>query len=554
MTGSAVRCLVLAPVTVLNVNDDPARRYVISRILRAAGFDVTEAATGREGLARVAADHPTVVVLDVRLPDIDGFEVCRRIKQDPAISMTPVLLSSAVLVEDTDRIKGLEHADGYLAEPAPPPVLTATVRALARMAQAEAERAELLAMQRMEQAASALVGVGRQLMATWDFETRTRIIASAVADVFRVRRVALHTLDEATGSLTCVAAVGDDDAASMVGKPLFVGQGLSGRVVLDRVPLATSDVLSEPGLDIPTWMRAVFRSDCRAWVSVPLIAEPDVLGALALGDTTGRVFRSDEVQLLEAFAGQAALALRNARFYEQLHASGERLEALSRRLLDVQESEQRRLARELHDEMGARISAVKMELQALGRRPEVRALAGDVARTVAAVEELLQRVRRVSLDLRPSLLDDYGLEAALRWYIDRQARAADLDIRIVSDVGDARFPPEIETACYRVAQAAVTNVIRHADARHAQLELRRDAHGLTLVARDDGKGFDVAAARLRAQRGESLGLLAMQERAALAGGAIEIESVVAHGTELRARFPLPAESPVTASGAASSRC
>jgi signal transduction histidine kinase len=541
---------VLAPVTVLNVNDDPARRYVISRILRVAGFEVMEAATGHEGLARVAADHPTVVVLDVKLPDLDGFEVCRRIKQDPATSMTPVLLSSAVLVEDTDKIKGLEHADGYLAEPAPPLVLTATVRALARMAQAEAERAELRAMQRMEQAASALVGVGRQLMATWDFATRTRIIASAVAEVFGARRVVLHTLDEAAGTLTCVAAVGDGDAASVVGQPLLVGQGLSGRVVTQRRPLATADVMSEPDLDIPRWMHPLFRSDCRAWVTVPLVAEPDVLGALALGDTTGRVFRRDEVQLLEAFAGQAALALRNARFYEELQASGERLEAMSRRLLDVQESEQRRLARELHDEMGARISAVKMELQALGRRPEVTAVAGDVARTVAAIDELLQRVRRVSLDLRPSLLDDYGLEAALRWYIDRQARAAGLDIRIVSDVGDARFPPEIETACYRVAQAAVTNVIRHADARHTQVELRRDAHGLALLVRDDGKGFDVAAARLRAQRGESLGLLAMQERAALAGGTLEIESVIAHGTELRARFPLSVAHALAASRAA----
>jgi signal transduction histidine kinase len=478
-----------------------------------------------------------VVVLDVKLPDIDGFEVCRRMKANEGTSSIPVLMSSAVLVEDADKIKGLEHADAYLAEPVPPPVLTATVRALARMAQAEAERAELLASQRMERAASALVDVGRRLMTTWDETERGGIIVSALVEVFRARRAALLVLDASRTELRCAAAAGEDEVTALVGKTLLLGEALSGRVVTERRPRWTADILAEPDLKLPRWIDGMFRTGCRAWISVPLVVNDDVLGALPLGDTTGRVFRKDEIQLLEAFAAHAALALRNARLWGQLAKSGERLEALSRRLLEVQEAEQRRLARELHDEMGAALSAVKMEIQALGRRPELAPATRDLDRTVTAVDGLLQRVRQVSLDLRPSLLDDYGLEPALRWYVDRQSQRSRVDIRIVSDVGDLRLPTGVETACYRVAQAGITNALRHAAASRITVELHLAGDDLKLIVRDDGAGFDVAAARNRARRGESLGLLAMEERAGLVGGTLEIESVPGHGTELRASFP-----------------
>src|SRR5262249_13067992 len=139
-------------------------------------------------------------------------------------------------------------------------------------------------------------------------------------------------------------------------------------------------------------------------------------------------------------------------------------------------------------------------------------------------------VRNLSLDLRPSLLDDLGLPAALRWYLDRQSKRAGFAVTFSADPPDIRAAANLETACFRVAQEALTNIVRHAAARNVRVELRRQDNELQLKIHDDGCGFDVAAAKERAVRGGSLGLLGMQERVLLIGGRIDIDSSTGLGT------------------------
>ncbi|MFH0813019.1 MAG: response regulator, partial [Pseudomonadota bacterium] len=122
--------------TILNVDDDDAGRYAISRTLRQAGFDVKEASNGREAL-RLAEEQPDLIILDVNLPDINGFEVCRMIKNNPLTSHIPVLHLSATYLDDESKVRGLETADGYLTQPVEPPVLIATIKGLLRMKRAE---------------------------------------------------------------------------------------------------------------------------------------------------------------------------------------------------------------------------------------------------------------------------------------------------------------------------------------------------------------------------------------------------------------------------------
>lgn len=216
----------------------------------------------------------------------------------------------------------------------------------------------------------------------------------------------------------------------------------------------------------------------------------------------------------------------------------ERLQSLSRRLMQVQETERRLIARELHDEIGQSLTAVALNLQSchdlLGASP----VAASIQESVELVDRVLQQARDLSLELRPSLLDDLGLVDALGWHVQRQAERARLDARLVTDGLTVRPPPEIETACFRVAQEALTNVVRHAGASRVTVELREDGDSLELVVRDDGAGFEVAGARRRAVHGESLGLLGMEERVLLAGGRMSIDSAPGQGTTLRARFPL----------------
>jgi len=151
---------------------------------------------------------------------------------------------------------------------------------------------------------------------------------------------------------------------------------------------------------------------------------------------------------------------------------------------------------------------------------------------------VLEQVHDISLNLRPSILDDLGLEPALRWLTNRQAALVGLEAKFHADALEQRLDPVIETECFRVAQGALTNVLRHAQAQTVSVELRKENGQLHLWVRDDGIGFDVAALREKAVLGASLGLLSMEERAALAGGGLEFTSVPKLGTEVHAWFPL----------------
>ena len=217
----------------------------------------------------------------------------------------------------------------------------------------------------------------------------------------------------------------------------------------------------------------------------------------------------------------------------------ERMKALSQGLIAAQEAERRRVARELHDEIGQALTAVKIDIQAAQRIKDPQSIARHLEGSIAIVERALQQVRNLSLDLRPSLLDDLGLVTALRWYVDRQAQRTGMAMQFTAESLDSRLSTELETACFRVAQEALTNVIRHARAVSVGIELNKTPGCLTLVIRDNGKGFDVQAVREQAALGKSLGLLGMQERVMIVGGDMEITSSPETGTEIRAVFPVP---------------
>ena len=219
-----------------------------------------------------------------------------------------------------------------------------------------------------------------------------------------------------------------------------------------------------------------------------------------------------------------------------LELSQERLRALSRRLLEVQEEERGRLARDLHDDIGQALTALKIQLESLAR--SAGANAARILECAETTRHTLERVRQLSLSLRPSQLDDLGLVAALRSHLDRQASIGGLAPNFDAAEAPRGVAREIETACFRVAQEAINNVLRHAEARNLWLRLFTAGSRLALSVRDDGRGFDLEAARRRGAAGASLGLVGMEERVALAGGTLELRSVPGQGTVLLATFPL----------------
>ena len=216
------------------------------------------------------------------------------------------------------------------------------------------------------------------------------------------------------------------------------------------------------------------------------------------------------------------------------------LRVFSRQLIEAQEDERRRIARDLHDQIGQVLTAVKMNLYTVQNFCSAPEAAHCLKDNIDAVDEALRLVRDLSVDLRPPLLDDLGLATALCWYVDRYEKRAGVTTEVVIDLPNRneRFSRELETTCFRIAQEALTNVARHARATHVLLQLTRTPATLEMAVRDDGIGFDQAALRKRARRVATLGLVGMQERAHAAGGTLAIHSKLSIGTEIRFSVPV----------------
>jgi len=329
--------------------------------------------------------------------------------------------------------------------------------------------------------------------------------------------------------------------------------GLGGLTLLTGQPHRTDDWMADRRFSKET-ASVVQAEGIITMMVVPIKIGDDVEGLLYVDNRAPRSFTDLEESALVQLAGHAALAIRNARLFAAVQATGNRLQAVSSHLLEVQEAERRHLARELHDEIGQALTAVKINLQMLQRLPDMGAAAGRLDDSLAMLNQILEGVRQVSLDLRPSLLDDLGLASALRWYVEAQAQRAGLTPEVVTEALPDDLPTATATTCFRFVQEAVTNVLRHARATRVRVTLQCVDAGLTVSITDDGIGFDVTAARRRALAGESLGILGLEERVDLAGGHSSIESSPGgHGTTVRAWLPLAAPSgglPAGATGAA----
>jgi signal transduction histidine kinase len=264
----------------------------------------------------------------------------------------------------------------------------------------------------------------------------------------------------------------------------------------------------------------------RTGMWVPLIARDRAIGVLEIHDKEGSDarFTHDDFRLAETFAARAAVAV---------ELSQRVARDAMRRVVQAQELERRGLARELHDETGQALTSIL-----LGLKPLEEALADHPAR--AALAELralvvgaLQDVRRLAVELRPAVLDDFGLGSALERLTDSFAEQRDIRVDFHSAIGETRLPNEVETTLYRVVQESLTNIVKHANARNVSVSVARREFTVAAVIEDDGAGFDQ-----RAVREGGVGLLGMRERLALVDGRLEIESRPGAGTTIVAEVPL----------------
>ncbi|MCU0223982.1 MAG: histidine kinase [Acidobacteria bacterium] len=263
--------------------------------------------------------------------------------------------------------------------------------------------------------------------------------------------------------------------------------------------------------------------------------------ALAAGAITWHQVRTRRLERrnreLAELQVQREAALRVARSKEEeLQSAFERLQALTRRLEAAKEEERKAIARELHDEMGQLLTAAKINIQLLQRLGPDDTAPRRLADTVGLLDRMIKLVRALSFELRPPLMDELGLVAALRGHLAAQADRTGLEVAFSDDGLPDRLPAELEIAAFRIVQEAMTNVVRHAGATRVAVRLRAADGRLRIEVEDDGQGFDPDAAAA-ASGGEHFGIVGMRERAEALGGRVTLSSARGRGTAIRAELP-----------------
>ncbi len=301
-------------------------------------------------------------------------------------------------------------------------------------------------------------------------------------------------------------------------------------------PVIVQDLPTETRFSGPSWLRD---HGIVSGMSVTIHGKEGHWGTLGVYTTRQRRFSRDDINFLQTVSSILATAIERAQAEDVLRNANQALRSLSRQLLRVQEDDRRAIARDLHDEIGQSLTAIKLNVERAQRTSDRAARDRIMKDCVQITDSVLNQVRNISLDLHPSILDDLGLGYALKWYADRQAERAGLKVEVTADPSGPRLPQDVEIACFRIAQEALTNVVRHAQASRASITLKRLAKRVELRIQDDGIGFDVKAVQSPMSGGTSIGLTGMRERARLVGGEVHVTSVPRKGTEVTAIVPLP---------------
>lgn len=278
-----------------------------------------------------------------------------------------------------------------------------------------------------------------------------------------------------------------------------------------------------PGLD---WIRSALMA--------PLDMDDRVLGAIVLVSRQDGFFRPENQTQLQAFTPHAVQAIQNARLFDEVLTGRERLQALSRRLVEIQEKERRRIALELHDEAGQALTSIKVQLHLLDQLAcDPQAVRSQAQELNQITDSVMETLHQLAVDLRPASLEHIGLVPSLEQYLQGFGETHRLDIQLESLGIEERLPLEMETALYRIVQESLTNIARHAQASRVAVLVQKNPGKIVLTIEDDGQGFNPQTV----VSSDHLGLVGMQERLEMLKGHLAIESQLGQGTIIYVEVP-----------------
>ncbi|MGA2660149.1 MAG: response regulator [Verrucomicrobiota bacterium] len=453
---------------ILMVDDNPALLEVISKLLRSEGYEVATAPTGLEGLWLTRRWLPDLVLLDVQLPDLDGFEVCRQIKADPALLDVFVIMLSGQATSASEKAGGLDTgADEYLTKPIAAEELFARIRTAARL------RHTTAALRASEQHYRRLV----------------EILPDAVG------------LLDAQGRLTAA----NPQALSMLG---YAEAGL---------------LLGKSAFELaPPEEQERFRADLALALRTGVLQ--NVQYTLLRKD--GRRFPVEiSVAVPSEGRGQPSGLVVVVRDITERKRTEEELRRLPRRIIEAQEAERQRVARDLHDGVNQIIASAKMRLRKVESSIALinPAATQVLARCYELLVQALEENRRIAHALRPSDLDDLGLVEACRNLCKELEVRSNLQVSCQITEPAKRLPPAVELDLFRIIQETLSNAERHAQATAVSLQMAIQDGSLELSIRDNGRGFGLKRADASRDKRRGIGLTNVRERAAALGGVCEID-------------------------------
>ncbi|WP_123388219.1 response regulator [Paraburkholderia sp.] len=527
--------------TILIADDTPANLGVVVDSLTERGFRVLVALDGAEALERAQFSQPDLILLDVKMPGIDGFETCRRLKLDDRTRDIAVIFMTSRTGSE-DMVEGFSAGGvDYLTKPVHVEEMIARV-------------STHLALRTMHKQ---LVVQNRQLLAEVSVRQQAEAALSRARDQLE-GRVALRTAELARANQSLLAQIEERRRAEA--KLLSSEARFRAIVETSPVPLCITSMPGGQLLYTNGPFQELFGLDLLNDAANIVDFYADPLERDSLVDHLQREgsFHNSEIQFTRP-EGSVFWAMATARvatyneapaiyvglnditerkrIEQALLESREQLRELSAYMEAIREEERKRIAMEIHDELGQLLTALKMDVSLLKMR-----LAGDsdAAKKADDMRELVETtiwmVRNVASHLRPAALN-FGIVSALEWLVEDFSRRNNIPCQFRINGSEPVLPDAHATAVFRIVQASLTNVARHARATRADVTLTRSASGLDLHVSDDGCGFDQDEAR----KGDSYGLLGMRERARLIGASLLIDSSPGTGTSVSIHIPLDEE-------------
>ncbi len=539
--------------SILIVDDDASICATLARILVRRGYETDTAATGRKALEKIQGRSFNLTLLDIRLPDVVGMDLLRRLRESQPDMAVILVTAYASIQTATQALK--EGAAAYIIKPVDTDEMLAAIRQALdkqrlvlenrrlyqetrrelaeRRGAEEALRQTAARLERFNHLLLALNQVGLQAQESLAVEEILALTSNEVKRLGFESATLMRQDESLVLRHTSIEGARREAVEGLCGAKM-IGSAASLEDPILRAPVKTRKTVfvAEPARALSRVLPAATFGELEPVLRIlhvgqailaPLIARDRLIGLLVLWSPD---LGQDDVPAVTALANQMAVAIENARLLRKLREQSKQLRAFAARLADVEEASRQQLARELHDQVGQNLSALGIGLSVvrahmLKDTPEaVRARLDDA---LGLVELTSEGIRDVMANLRPPLLDDFGLPAALHWLAEQFRLRAGIAATVRCEELEPRLQPRVENALYRIAQEALTNVSKHARASQVTVSLATIDSTVRLVIADDGVGFEPShSAGLLGRQG--WGLVTMTERAEGVGGHCRVES------------------------------